>query len=172
MHSLEIFPFVKSNKSLLSNDAISMRITITNHILELCGRHLFMKFLGHLQEVISCYEAFIVLVNILENSLNIFVCVIFTRLLSHKLNELLELNLPSIISIENRHSDVNKSSSWLISTILSDSFSKIKRRQHTIMIIIQEIKDLLEDFYVSDTAFGNNVLFRIKVNVLFGHSKR
>jgi hypothetical protein len=68
--------------------------------------------------------------------------------LSHELDEFLEADLTSVISIENGHGDVNECSSWFVSTF-PEIFSQIEGSEHSIVIIIEEIEDLLVDFNIA-----------------------
>lgn len=117
------------------------------------------------QQILRWNKTFVFLVNILENPFNVLGCVVLIRLLGHQFYKLLEIDLTSIVSIKNWHSDVNESSPWSVST-LSDVLPQIQRCQHAIMIIIQEIEYLFINLYISYRTLSNKELFRIKIDIL------
>lgn len=123
-----------------------------------------MKFLCTCQQIFRGDEALVFFVNIFKDSFNVFYSVILIWFLGHEFDELFEADLTSIIGIKYWHRDVNKSSSGFVST-LSQIFSQVKWSQHAIMIFVKEIKDLLEDFNVSDWALCDNKLFGIEVDI-------
>lgn len=124
-----------------------------------------MQLFSHLHQVFLWNVTLIIFINILKNSLNIFHWIIFTRLLSHQLHELLKTNLTSIICIKYWHCNIHKCPPWLVPSILSDCFSKIQWSQHSIMVIVQKVKNLFKNFNISHWTLCDNKLFRVKVNI-------
>lgn len=165
--SFEVFSLVECDEWFLCNVSKTLWITVVNHVLDFRFWHLLVKLLGHLHQVFLWNVSFVVLINVFENPFNILICVIFAWLLSHKFDKLLKTDLTSIICIKHWHGYVNESSSWLISTIFPDSFSEIQRSQHSIVVIIQKIEDLLVNFDITNCAFGNDKLFRVEIHVSF-----
>jgi hypothetical protein len=56
--------------------------------------------------------------------------------LSHQFHEFFEGDFTSVVRIEHRHSNIDKGSSGLIPSILSDGFTQIHGSEHAIVIII------------------------------------
>jgi hypothetical protein len=74
-----------------------------------------VELLGAGQQVLRGDEPFILLVNVFENSLDIFHCIVLIWFLSHQFYELFEADLPSIIGVEYRHGNVDEGSSRFVS---------------------------------------------------------
>lgn len=165
--SFEVFSLVECDEWFLCNVSKTLWITVVNHVLDFRFWYFLVKLLGHLHQVFLWNVSFVVLINVFENPFNILIWVIFAWLLSHKFDKLLKTDLTSIICIKYWHGYVNKSSSWLISTVFPYGFSEIQRSQHSIVVIIQKIEDLLVNFNVTNCAFGNDKLFRVEIHVPF-----
>lgn len=165
--SIKIFPLVKLNETLQLYYSAWVSVAVSHHFFRLLKSQLLMKFLSACQQVFGCNKAFIVLVDVLENTLNVFSSVILVWLLSHQFYELLEINFTSIISIKYCHRNVDKSSTWLVAAF-SKVFSEIKWSQHTVMIFIKEVEELLVDLNIPDRALGNDEFSGIEVYIFPG----
>ena len=130
-----------------------------------------MQLFSHLQQILLGNEPFIVLIDVLEDSLDIFDRVVLAGLLGHQLDEFLETDLTSIVGVEHRHRHVDEGSSWLVATVLPDGFSQIQGCEHAIMVVVQKVKDLFVDLDVSDCAFCDDEFFGVEVDVLLGLSE-
>lgn len=141
---------------------------MTDHVLDFCHGYLLMKLFSHLHQVLLWNVTLIILIDVLKDSLNVLNRVVLAWLLSHQLHKLFETNLSPSVSIENWHCNIDESSSWFVSSVLSDGLSKIKRSEHTVVVVIEEIEDLLEDLDISNRALCHDILFGIEVDIFFG----
>ena len=134
--SIKTFSFVELNESLQTYLTLPIRITMGHHLSDLLWSYLLSQLLSCRHQVLLGYIPFSILIEILENSLNILLSIRLARSYCHQLHKLLESDLTSIVSIENRHCNVHKRSARFVSAIISDSLTKIHRSQHAVKIVI------------------------------------
>jgi hypothetical protein len=127
-------------------------VAVSNHFLGLLQGEFLVELFGTSHKIFRWYEAFVLFVHILKDSLHVLGGVGFIGSLGHKLDKLLEADLTSVICIEERHGHVDKCSSWFVAA-LPDVLSQIKGSQHAVVIIVQEVKHLLVYLNISDAAF-------------------
>ena len=148
--SPELFAFVESDVVLQTDHAFPFGVQLSNHLLYLGWSDLLVELLGCRDDIFGTDEPFALLVEILEDTLDIFVGVGLVGTLGHEFDELLETDFTAIIRVEITHSDVDEGTSWLISSIVPDGFSEVHGGEHAIIVVVEVVENLFEYFDVSE----------------------
>lgn len=121
--SIKVLSFIERKVRLVSNYPFSFRVAVHYHLLNLSWRHLLPQFLSCSHQVFLAYKTFSILVEVLKYSLDILISIVLIWLLSHHFHEFSKRDLTSIIGIEIAHGHIDKGSTGLIASVITDGLS-------------------------------------------------
>ena len=98
--SIKILPLVECHEVFQPNHTLLVRVTLRNHLLDFSCCHLLIQLLCSSQQILLRDESLVILIEVLEDSLDVLNGIGLAGMLGHQLHEFLEGYLTSIVSIE------------------------------------------------------------------------
>jgi hypothetical protein len=166
-HSIKVFPLVELDERLQTYLPLSLGVAVVYHVLYVLLRQLLPQLLSRTQQVLLRYVTLPVLVEVLKNTLYIFVSVRLAGSLDHEFYKFLESDLTSVVRVEDGHGDVDEGSARFVPSEVPNGLAQVHGGEHAVVIVIEEIEHLLEDLYFVDRAFCDHELFGVKGDIAF-----
>ena len=145
---------------------------MVDHLPYLSWSHLLLQLLSSSDQILLRYIPFAFLIEVLENALDVVFGISFAGTIGHHLDELFECYFTAVVGVEYWHGDVDEWSAWLVSSEISDSFTDIHGGEHAVVVIVEKIEDLFENFDVSDWTLCDHVFFGIEIDIFFNSGAR
>lgn len=171
MRSIKLLLFIEPNECLASDYSFTFRVAVKDHLSDFSRSHIFFELLRTGNQILRGDETFIVLINITKNSFYLIFSILVTWMSGHQFDKLFETNLTALVGIEVGHCDVDKTSGWVVSSIIFDSFTEVKGSQHAVMIVVQVVEYLLVQLNILLVCFGGGKLCGVEIYISFRISK-